>query len=101
MTRPKLVDSGVYIFASPPTDERSPVPRSPSPRSDQSLCDDIRSRYDATSDLEGASIEVESVRGEVTLRGHVASLEERITAMKIAARVYGVVFVNDQLKLRV
>jgi osmotically-inducible protein OsmY len=100
MTRPKLVDSGVYIFAESPTEGRPPVPRRPSPRSDQSICDDIRSRFDAASDLEGATVEVESVRGEVTLRGHVASLEERLAAMKIAARVYGVVFVHDQLTLR-
>ena len=106
MTQPKLVErqSGTYVFGGSPNDidviraRRSVLPRTPSPRSDESICSDIRSRFDASSELDGAVIEVESVRGEVTLSGEVAHAGERDTAVKIAARVYGVTLVYDELR---
>ena len=69
------------------------------PRSDQVICDDIRSRFDATSELNACAIRVESAVGEVTLSGDIANSNERASAIKIASHVYGVTFVHERMRL--
>jgi len=60
----------------------------------------IRARYSADPDLAAASLQVETVRRTVTLRGTVTSFQVRDRAVRLAQDVAGVIRVDNQLSVR-
>lgn len=60
----------------------------------------IRSRYSADPELSAAGLQVQSVRGTVTLRGIVPGFEQRDRAVRLAQDVSGVLLVDNQISVR-
>ncbi|MBI3485013.1 MAG: BON domain-containing protein [Acidobacteria bacterium] len=68
--------------------------------SDEAIATDIKARMFSDAQLKGATIQVTSKNGEVTLAGEVPSEAARYSAFKLAAETKGVVKVNDQLSVQ-
>ena len=66
---------------------------------DSQLVTDIQSQMFADAQLKGASLQVTSAGGEVTLKGTVPSDAARYEAYKIATQTSGVTKVNDQMTI--
>jgi osmotically-inducible protein OsmY len=50
--------------------------------------------------VDANTIAVSAADGHITLRGTVGSLREKLEAQKVAARIFGVVAVNNELRVR-
>jgi hypothetical protein len=61
---------------------------------------DLQEELAADPKLHGAAITVAANDGRVTLRGTVGSLDERREASAVASRVFGVVWVRNELEVR-
>lgn len=66
-------------------------------RTDAEIERSVAQRLAAEASLRGYPIEVTSMRGEVELFGHVASLTHRLRAEAVAERVRGVHYVRNHL----
>jgi osmotically-inducible protein OsmY len=64
------------------------------------LRSDVEEQLAWEPDIDANAIAVMVVDGHVTLRGTVGSIQEKQVAERIAARVFGVVAVEDQLDVR-
>ena len=60
----------------------------------------IRARYSADPELSAAGLQVQTVRGTVTLRGIVPGFEQRDRAVRLAQDVSGVLRVDNQISVR-
>jgi osmotically-inducible protein OsmY len=63
------------------------------------LRSDVEEQLAWEPDIDANAIAVLVVDGHVTLRGTVGSLEEKRTAERIAAQVFGVVAIEDRLEV--
>jgi osmotically-inducible protein OsmY len=68
--------------------------------SDKELAANVSDELFWDPKLDNSSIAVSANDGRVTLRGTVASLREKREARKAAQRVYGVISVDDDLKVK-
>jgi osmotically-inducible protein OsmY len=64
------------------------------------MVSDLLEELAADPDLESASIMVTADDGHVTLRGSVGSDRERREASAVAGRIFGVVWVRNELEVR-
>jgi osmotically-inducible protein OsmY len=69
-------------------------------RSDESLYDDACQRLTAFGDVDAREIEVKVARGEVTLSGWVADLEQKRLAEAVVDGVPGVIDIHNRLQMR-
>jgi osmotically-inducible protein OsmY len=67
---------------------------------DNKLAADVSDELFWDPKLDNSSIAVSASDGTITLRGTVGSLREKREAKKAAQRVYGVISVDDQLKVK-
>jgi osmotically-inducible protein OsmY len=67
---------------------------------DNNLAADVGDELFWDPKLDNSSIDVSASDGKVTLRGTVGSLREKREATKAAQRVYGVISVDNQLKVK-
>ena len=66
---------------------------------DEQILARIKAAYAADSSVKAGNIDVDVMRGMVTLRGTVASAAERDKAVQIANKTSGVYEVKDRLKV--
>lgn len=61
--------------------------------------EDVEEELAWDPNVDAKSIAVSAVDGHVTLRGTVGSVREKLEAQKVAAAVFGVVAVKDELQV--
>jgi BON domain len=77
-----------------------PGRKEPPMSANDDMVSDLMEELAADQKLESAAITVSANDGRVTLRGTVGSLDERREASAVASRVFGVVWVRNELEVR-
>ena len=77
-----------------------PERREPPMSANDDMVTDLLEELAADPKLNSSAITVSANDGRVTLRGVVGSLDERREASAVASRVFGVVWVRNELEVR-
>jgi osmotically-inducible protein OsmY len=77
-----------------------PGRKEPPMSANDDMVSDLLEELAADPNLDSAAITVSANDGRVTLRGTVGSLQERREASAVAGRVFGVVWVRNELEVR-
>ena len=77
-----------------------PERKEPPMSTNDDMVSDLIEELAADLRLDSAAITVSANDGRVTLRGTVGSLDERREASAVASRVFGVVWVRNELEVR-
>ncbi len=77
-----------------------PERKEPPMSANDDMVSDLMEELAADPKLDSAAITVAANDGRVTLRGTVGSLDERREASAVASRVFGVVWVRNELEVR-